>query len=60
MTIQKIYDMLEQSSESAAVAVKEHLETVASNGREYATRKAQREEALALRDWANRVAQELE
>lgn len=50
--IEKLLIDMENSCESAGVAFAEHLRTVASNGREYATRKAKREEAESLKGWA--------
>ncbi len=45
-------EALGDSSESAALAVRDHLETVASNGDESATVEAMRAEAQSLIGWA--------
>ena len=50
--IENALDMLEVSCDSAAIAVADHLRTVAENGAEYATPAAMREQAESLRDWA--------
>lgn len=46
--IEQILEQLEASGQSAALTVADHLRTVASNGPEYATAEALREEARQL------------
>lgn len=50
---------LEGSDQSAALAVADHLRTVASNGPEYNTEEVMLREAENLRDWAHLVVGEL-
>lgn len=50
--ISQIISELQDSSHSASIAVADHLETVASNGKESATNAAMKEELRALRDAA--------
>jgi hypothetical protein len=47
---------LEESGESAAVSVADHIRTVAANGPEYSTPETLLEEAENLAAWANRFA----
>lgn len=51
--------VLEGSMMSAAMAVHDHLETVASNGEEYATDEAMLCEAENLKEWAEMVIEAL-
>ncbi len=53
MNLDKLRETFEGSGESAAIAVFDHLETVASNGPEYSTKAYLLDEAIAIRDWAN-------
>lgn len=53
--VKEMLQSLKDSGSSSAIAVAEHIETVAGNGREYATNSAVREEACALREWAKMV-----
>ena len=50
--MENVLDAMENSGESAAAAVADHLRTVASNGPEYATREAMHAEAESLKGWA--------
>lgn len=51
-----ILTTLEDSQESAAISVAEHIRTVAANGPEYSTRAALLEEAESLGGWAQMFA----
>ena len=53
--MKRILDQLEDSCSSAALAVFDHLTTVAENGPEYSTDKAMRDQAEELRDEAQGV-----
>lgn len=55
----EILEEIESSGESAAVAVVDHIRTVASNGREYSTPEAILSEAESLSSWASTLATRL-
>jgi hypothetical protein len=52
---QEILEEIEGSGESAAVALVDHIRTVASNGREYSTNEAVATEAENLIHWAQNL-----
>lgn len=54
--LEQVIDELREQCHSASSTVADHLETVASNGEDSATRKAMRAECLALMDAAKETA----
>ena len=54
--LEELLDNLKNSGSSAALSIADHMETVASNGPEYATNTAMLYEAEALRDYAADLA----
>jgi hypothetical protein len=57
--MKQILAQLEDSSSSAALAVFDHLTTVAANGPEYSTDEAMLCEAENLKEWAEMIIEQL-
>lgn len=57
--IRQLLRDLENSQASAAIAVVDHIRTIASNGPEYGTPRAVKAEAQELARWALRLAKEI-
>lgn len=57
--IEKALEDLESAYESSALALADHLRTVADNGPEYATTKAVAEQADSVKGWADWVLKAL-